>query len=118
MAEHFKDFADHVINDYLKDKDDPFVVEIGSNDGIMLKNFMQEGIRHLGIEPSANVAKVAMEKGINTIVEFFDKPLAEKIVSEYGQVYSFIAANVMCHIPNINFIVILYKLCTNLNQRT
>ena len=105
MAEHFKDFANHVINDFLKDKDDPFVVEIGSNDGIMLENFVQKGIRHLGIEPSANVAKVAMEKGINTIVDFFDKPLAEKIVSEYGQVDSFIAANVMCHIPNINSIV-------------
>ena len=44
MANHFKDFADHLINDYLKDKDDPFVVEIGSNDGIMLKNFAQKGI--------------------------------------------------------------------------
>ena len=80
MESHFKDFSDHVMNNYLKDKDDPFVVEIGSNDGIMLKNFAQNGIRHLGIEPSANVAQVAMDQGINTIVEFFHKSLAEKIV--------------------------------------
>ncbi len=105
MANHFKDFADHLISDYLKDKDDPFVVEIGSNDGIMLKNFAQKGIRHLGIEPSANVAQVAIDQGINTIVKFFDKSLAEKIVLEHGQVDAFIAANVMCHIPKINSII-------------
>ena len=105
MANHFKDFSNHVMDDYLKDKDDPFVVEIGSNDGIMLKNFSQNRIRHLGIEPSANVAQVAMDQGINTIVEFFDKSLAEKIVSEHGQADAYIAANVMCHIPYINSIV-------------
>ena len=56
MANHFEKFANNVMNDYLKDKNDPFVVEIGSNDGIMLKNFAQNRIRHLGIEPSANVS--------------------------------------------------------------
>ena len=105
MANHFKDFSNHVMDVYLKDKYNPFVVEIGSNDGIMLKNFAQKGIRHLGIEPSANVARVAMDQGINTIVEFFDKSLAERIVSEHGQADAYIAANVMCHIPNINSIV-------------
>ena len=104
MALHFEEFANNVMDDYLNDTTDPFVVEIGSNDGIMLKQFAQKGIRHLGIEPSANVAKVAMDKGINTIVEFFDKSLAEKIVSEYGQADAYIAANVMCHIPHINSI--------------
>jgi len=85
MANHFKDFSKHVMDDYLKDKDDPFVVEIGSNDGIMLKNFAQNGIRHLGIEPSANVAQLARDRGINTILEFFDKSLAEKKVNKNGQ---------------------------------
>lgn len=105
MGLHFGEFADHVMEDYLKDASDPFIVEIGSNDGIMLKNFAQKGMRHLGIEPSANVAKVAMDQGINTIVEFFDKSLAEKIVREHGQADAYIAANVMCHIPYINSIV-------------
>jgi len=105
MGLHFEKFANHVINDYLKEKNDPFVVEIGSNDGIMLQNFAKNGIRHLGIEPSENVANVARDKGINTIVEFFDKSLAEKIVSEYGQADAYIAANVMCHIPYIKSIV-------------
>ena len=105
MRLHFEKFADHVMMDYLKDTLNPFVVEIGSNDGIMLEHFAQKGIRHLGIEPSANVAKVAMDKGINTIVEFFDKSLAEKIVIENGQADAFVGANVMCHIPYINSIV-------------
>jgi methylation protein EvaC len=105
MAKHFEEFANHVMVDYIKDENDPFVVEIGSNDGIMLKNFAQKGIRHLGIEPSANVAKIAMDQEVNTIVEFFNKTLAERIVSEHGQADAYIAANVMCHIPHINSIV-------------
>jgi methylation protein EvaC len=105
MAKHFEAFANHVLDDYIKYNKDPFIVEIGSNDGIMLKQFAHRGIRHLGIEPSANVAQVAKNQGINTIVEFFDKSLAEKIVREYGQVDAYIAANVMCHIPYINSIV-------------
>jgi len=105
MANHFGEFVNHVLDDYLNGKNDPFVVEIGSNDGIMLKHFAKKGIRHLGIEPSANVAQVAIDQGINTIVEFFDKSLAEKIVEEYGQADAYVAGNVMCHIPHINSIV-------------
>ena len=103
MAKHFKVFADHVINDYLGE--DPFVVEMGSNDGIMLQNFAAAGIRHLGIEPSKNVAQVAMQRGIDTISEFFDADLARKIVAEHGQADAFLAANVMCHIPYLHSIV-------------
>jgi methylation protein EvaC len=72
MATHFKEFADHVMNYYLSPKNS-FVVEIGSNDGIMLQYFKEKNINHLGVEPSANVAEVARRKGINTISEFFDE---------------------------------------------
>lgn len=98
MVTHFKEFADYVMKTYCTD-DDPFVAEIGSNDGIMLKNFKKAGIRHLGIEPSSNVADVARKAGINTISEFFDEDVAKKVVDEYGQANAFLAANVMCHIP-------------------
>ncbi|MFH1798614.1 MAG: class I SAM-dependent methyltransferase [Candidatus Omnitrophota bacterium] len=104
MGEHFEQFANCVVEDYLREEVNPFVVEIGSNDGIMLKHFADRGIRHLGIEPSGNVARIARERGINTIVDFFDKNLAERIVSEYGQADAYIAANVMCHIPYIKSI--------------
>jgi methylation protein EvaC len=104
MAIHFKEFADHVMTDYLS-SDDPFVVEIGSNDGIMLQHFKEKNIRHLGVEPSANVAQVAQQKGINTISEFFDEKLAHQIVKNYGQANVFLGANVMCHIPYLHSVI-------------
>lgn len=104
MALHFKAFAHHVMADYLSGED-PFVVEIGSNDGIMLQNFAAAGVRHLGVEPSKNVAQVAMDKGINTVTEFFGADLARRIVAEHGPADAFLAANVMCHIPYIHSIV-------------
>ena len=104
MAVHFKEFADHVMNDYLP-LDNPFVVEMGSNDGIMLQYFKEKNIRHLGVEPSANVAQVAIKKGINTISAFFDEKLAHEIVQKHGQANAFLGANVMCHIPSLHSVI-------------
>jgi methylation protein EvaC len=109
MGEHFKDFADTIINKYLNNSS-PFVVEMGSNDGIMLQWFKSRGINHLGIEPSANVAAVAQEKGINTVSKFFDENLAKEIVGQYGQADAFLSANCMCHIPYIHSIAAGIKL--------
>ncbi len=103
MKVHFKDFALSIKDTYLK-SNDPFVVEMGSNDGIMLQNFKNLGYRHLGVEPSKNVAEVAMGKGINTINSFFNEETAEKIIAQYGKADAFLAANVMCHIPFIHSI--------------
>lgn len=104
MAIHFQEFAEHVKKDYLTSPD-PFVVEIGSNDGIMLQHFAKADIRHLGIEPSANVAQVAIDKGIKTICRFFDEDLAREIVKEHGQADAFLGANVMCHISYLHSVV-------------
>ena len=71
MANHFQRFAERVRKEYLPDTD-PFVVEIGSNDGILLENFARADIRHVGVEPSTNVAEDARSRGINTISGFFD----------------------------------------------
>jgi 2-polyprenyl-3-methyl-5-hydroxy-6-metoxy-1,4-benzoquinol methylase len=101
MARHFKDFADKVMqSDYLT-INDPFVLELGCNDGIMLKHFAEKDIRHLGIEPSLNVAAEANKHGVRTLSKFFTEQLAESIVQEHGKVDAFLAANVMCHIPDI-----------------
>jgi len=104
MAHHFKIFADDVIKKHIN-TNDPFVAEIGSNDGIMLQHFAKANIRHLGIEPSANVARVAVEKGVNTISKFFDEELAMQVVAEYGQADVFLGANVMCHIPYLHSVI-------------
>lgn len=109
MALHFQAFAEFVQARHLS-SDDPFVVEIGSNDGIMLRHFADKGVRHLGIEPSANVAEVARGKGVNTVSRFFDEQLAAEIVAEYGKVDAFLGANVMCHIPYLHSVFAGVKL--------
>jgi len=101
MIEHFKNFYRQIIQSKYIAKDDPFIVELGCNDGILLKNFSNNGFRHLGIEPSLNVAKEASKNGVKTCSEFFTEKLAKKIVDENGKADLFFAANVMCHIPNI-----------------
>lgn len=103
MKSHFQAFAENVIRNYMRSAD-PFVVEIGSNDGILLQNFALKKIRHLGIEPSSNVAEVARQKEIKIICGFFDKGLAEQIVRDHGQADAFLGANVMCHIPYLHSI--------------
>ena len=100
MQVHFQKYADWVLNNYLK-KNDPFVVELGSNDGILLENFSKKKIRHLGVEPSANVADVAIKSGINTEVAFFNNDFAKKIKEKNGKADVILAANVMCHIPDL-----------------
>jgi len=101
MGQHFQEFASWVKSTYLKAAD-PFVVEVGSNDGIMLKHFADAGVRHLGIEPSANVAEVARQKGVRTVSLFFDEDLARSILAQNGPADVFLGANVMCHIPYIH----------------
>jgi len=70
----------------------------------MLQNFMSSGIPCLGIEPSENVAKVAMKKGIEVMTDFFDQPLAEIILDSYQKADAILSANVMCHIPYMHSI--------------
>jgi len=105
MGLHFKKFAEDLLkSDYLK-KEDPFIVELGCNDGIFLNHVSKQKIRHLGIEPSVNVAKVANERGVKTLSDFFSERLSKKLAKDYGKVDAFIAANVMCHIPDLKDII-------------
>lgn len=101
---HFKRFAEKLAGEYLS-AEDAFAVEIGSNDGIMLQNLATAGIRHLGIEPSENVANIAREKGIQTISQFFDEELAAEIIRQHGYADTISSANVICHIPTIHSVL-------------
>ncbi len=100
MQMHFEAFAQTVMNSVLAGRDDPLVVELGSNDGIMLRHFKARGVRHLGVEPSANVAEVARRQGVSTISAFFDRRLSDEIAAMEGSADAIVAANVMCHIPD------------------
>jgi methylation protein EvaC len=101
MARHFERFAQSVRARHLE-APDPCVVEIGSNDGILLRHFAAAGIRHLGVEPSANVARRAEELGVRSISEFFDDRLADRIVADMGRADVVLAANVLCHVPDLH----------------
>jgi SAM-dependent methyltransferase len=78
------------------------VVELASNDGYLLQHVVARGIPALGIEPAANVARVAQEKGIETIVEFFGRELAGRLVAEGRRADLLAANNVMAHVPDLN----------------
>ena len=78
------------------------VMEVASNDGYLLQHFVARGIPVLGIEPAANVAKVAMQKGIPTAVRFFGEQTARTIAEEHGQADLLLGNNVLAHVPELN----------------
>jgi C-methyltransferase C-terminal domain/Putative zinc binding domain/Methyltransferase domain len=77
-------------------------MEIASNDGYLLQHFVARGVPVLGIEPAANVAKVAIEKGIPSVVRFFGRQSAAEIAAQYGQPDLLLGNNVLAHVPDIN----------------
>ena len=79
-----------------------FVVEVASNDGYLLRNFVAAEIPVLGVEPAANVAAVAIQAGVPTTVAFFGKEIASGIASERGRADLIIANNVLAHVPDLN----------------
>jgi len=81
------------------------VIEVASNDGYLLQYFVEVGIPVLGIEPAANVAKVAVNKGIPTVVKFFGAELAEQLRSEGMEADLLVGNNVLAHVPNLRSFV-------------
>ncbi len=78
------------------------VVEIASNDGYLLQHFVNTNIPVLGVEPAANVAGAAIEKGIRTTIRFFGERTAESLRSEFGSADLLLGNNVLAHVPDIN----------------
>jgi 2-polyprenyl-3-methyl-5-hydroxy-6-metoxy-1,4-benzoquinol methylase len=78
------------------------VIEIASNDGYLLQYFMAQGIPVLGIEPAANVAAVAQQRGIATLVQFFGEAAATQLVAQGTQADLVVANNVLAHVPQLN----------------
>ncbi len=78
------------------------VVELASNDGYLLRYFAERGIPVLGVEPAANVAEVARERGVPTEVEFFGHDVARKLAAARRQADLLIGNNVLAHVPDLN----------------
>lgn len=86
------------------------VIEIASNDGYLLQNFVAGGIPALGIEPAANVAKAAVEKGVPTLVRFFGRETARELLAMGQRADLLVANNVLAHVPELNDFVAGVKL--------
>ncbi len=98
---HMKAYTD-LVTQRFKLGAKSFVVELASNDGYLLQYFVQKGIPVLGIEPAANVAAVAVEKGIPTLVKFFGVELAKELAGKGQQADLIAGANVLAQVPDVN----------------
>ena len=110
FVEHAKAFVDAMLESNTVTRED-WILEIASNDGYLLQHFIEKGIDVLGVEPAQNVAKIAVEKGIPTISDFFGTSLATTIQKKRGHPKLIIANNVMAHVPDIqDFVAGLAKM--------
>lgn len=108
-VEHARQYAEHM-KQFLGLGPHSLVMEIASNDGYLLQHFVQMGVPCLGIEPAANVARVAVERGIRTMVSFFGRATAETIARKHGRPQLLLGNNVLAHVPDINDFVAGMKL--------
>ena len=86
-----------------------FVLEVASNDGYLLTNFVEKNIKCLGVEPTRSTAQEAIKKGVPTIIDFFNLELADRLKKEGSQADLIIANNVLAHVPDINDFVASLK---------
>jgi 2-polyprenyl-3-methyl-5-hydroxy-6-metoxy-1,4-benzoquinol methylase len=98
---HAKQYVDQMIERFAIGPTSQ-VVEIASNDGYLLQFFVERGVNVLGIEPAANVARVAVAKGVPTLVKFFGRQTAAELVDQEVQADHLVANNVLAHVPQLN----------------
>jgi len=102
LLQHFRESAEELIES-RKLGSDSLVIEAASNDGYMLRNFVERGIPVLGIDPAEGPAWAAQEAGIPTLCTFFGKDLARQLREEEGLFADlFLANNVLAHVPDLN----------------
>lgn len=100
LPEHFISYADSVIS-RCKLKPSSLVVDIGSNDGTLLRCFQKRGMSVLGVEPASHIAAQATATGVKTLDKFFSPALAKDIVAEYGNAHVITSNNVFANIDDL-----------------
>ncbi len=93
LKEHFEKLA-------IKIKRYNFVVDVGSNDGILLKPLKKLKVKSIGIDPSINVGKIANDRGLETYIGFFDRKIIKKILKKYDKPDLIVASSVVTHLEN------------------
>lgn len=101
LLQHFRESAKAVITSRKLDSNS-LVIEAASNDGYMLRNFVEAGIPVLGIDPAKAPARAAMSAGIPTLCTFFGKDLARQLREEGRTADVFLGNNVLAHVPDLN----------------
>lgn len=101
---HFENYAQSVYKK-IKLSTDSKVLDIGSNDGILLKPFKKLGVKILGVDPATKIARQATKNGIPTINEYFNQSLANKIIKKWGHADVITANNVFAHVPFIDELI-------------
>jgi SAM-dependent methyltransferase len=101
---HWTDFARDAVA-RLKLGADDLVVDVGSNVGVLLAAFRDEGVRILGIDPAPNIARIAQDAGIDTICDFIGATVAERIVQERGRASLVTATNVFAHVDDLDAMI-------------
>lgn len=104
MRAHFRELAERFLATELA-AEDAFVVELGCNDGTMLRTIADAGRRHLGVEPSGSVADLAAAAGVRVRKDFFEESTARDIRESDGPADLIYAANTVCHIPYMDSIL-------------
>lgn len=100
LVKHFQNYASHTIHQYKLPKNS-LIIDIGSNDGSLLKAFKKKGMRVLGIDPARDIANAATQEGIETIPHFFTMSLAKKIKRKYGPASIVTVNNLYANIDNL-----------------
>ena len=100
-VEHARLYVE-LVRERLKLGPDDLVVELASNDGYLLQHFVGSGIPVLGIDPAANVAKAAEERGVPTLVAFFGRQVAERLAAEGKRASLIVGNNVLAQVPQLN----------------
>jgi SAM-dependent methyltransferase len=111
LAEHFGQFARSIIGTVKSPGKAPLVLDIGSNDGSLLRFYKDLGARVLGVDPARAIAKDATDKGIPTIGGFFTGKLASEIVAENGQADIIISNNTVANLDNLTDLVTGIRTC-------
>jgi len=100
LQSHFGALA-REIRDRYELGSDSLVVEIASNDGLLLKKFREIGVRGVGVEPAVNIAAMAREDGLEVVNEFFTEETAERVRAKFGQVEAILGNNVLAHVNDL-----------------
>jgi len=100
LANHFKNYAKEV-SEKLDLKRGSFIVEIGSNDGVLLEPFTDLGMKTLGVDPAINISNIAKSKGLEVMNDYFTEDVVKQIISSEGNADLVCANNVFAHIDDI-----------------